>query len=90
MAHRTKNDLATVSSLLRLQARGLEDKTARQALESAIMRITVIADVHQGLKQTTDIATTVDMASYVEKLSQQLGGCQTAVDVFGVCEMPQT
>jgi len=73
MAHRTKNDLAMVTSLLRLQARSLDDKSARESLEAAIARINVISEVHQGLKQSSDNHTSVDMAVYIQGLCQQLG-----------------
>lgn len=47
--HRVKNNLQTISSLLRLQSRRLEDRTARVALLEAERRIRAIALVHEIL-----------------------------------------
>ena len=47
--HRVKNNLQTVSALLRLQARRVEDLKARGALDEAVRRISSIALVHETL-----------------------------------------
>jgi len=47
--HRVKNNLQTISSLLRLQSRRLEDRAARTALLEAERRIRAIALVHEIL-----------------------------------------
>ncbi len=47
--HRVKNNLQTISSLLRLQSRRLEDRNARVALLEAERRIRAIALVHEIL-----------------------------------------
>lgn len=52
--HRVKNNLQTVSALLRLQARRVTSDEARQALEQAQRRVAMIAIVHEGLSQTID------------------------------------
>lgn len=49
--HRVKNNLQTVSALLRLQARRMESDEARQGLEQAMRRVTTIATVHEALSQ---------------------------------------
>jgi two-component sensor histidine kinase len=49
--HRVKNNLQTISSLLRLQARRLESPEARNALEEAERRIRAIARVHEILSR---------------------------------------
>ncbi len=49
--HRVKNNLQTVASLLRLQARRLEAPEAREALAESVRRITSIALVHETLSQ---------------------------------------
>jgi two-component sensor histidine kinase len=73
LAHRIKNDLAAVGSLLRLQARSVDTGPSRDALESAIVRLNVIAQVHQRLRQTDSDLAVVDMAAYLEDLSRGLG-----------------
>ncbi|MDR2895397.1 MAG: PAS domain-containing sensor histidine kinase [Propionibacteriaceae bacterium] len=47
--HRVKNNLQTVSALLRLQARRMESTEARMALEEAMSRVQAIAVVHEML-----------------------------------------
>ena len=47
--HRVKNNLQTVSALLRLQSRRVEDLTAQDALNEAVRRISSIALVHETL-----------------------------------------
>lgn len=56
--HRVKNNLQTVASLLRIQARRTHSDEARDALSQAMRRVDAIAVVHdtlaQGLTQTVD------------------------------------
>ncbi len=47
--HRVKNNLQTVSSLLRIQGRRLESVEAKEAIEEAVRRIAAIAVVHERL-----------------------------------------
>jgi len=47
--HRVKNNLQTIASLLRLQARRLASDEAKQALEESVRRIRSIALVHETL-----------------------------------------
>jgi len=49
--HRVKNNLQTVSSLLRLQSRRVEATESREALEEAVRRVRSIALVHEMLAQ---------------------------------------
>ena len=52
--HRVKNNLQTISSLLRLQARRLHGEEARSALGESVRRIGAISVVHETLAQSTD------------------------------------
>ncbi|WP_353112030.1 histidine kinase N-terminal domain-containing protein [Microbacterium sp.] len=56
--HRVKNNLQTVASLLRIQARRTHSEEAREALTQAMRRVESIAVVHDtlasGLAQTVD------------------------------------
>ncbi len=47
--HRVKNNLQTISALLRLQGRRLESAEAKQAIEESVRRIRSIALVHETL-----------------------------------------
>jgi two-component sensor histidine kinase len=47
--HRVKNNLQTISSLLRLQGRRLESREAKAAVEESVRRIRSIALVHETL-----------------------------------------
>jgi two-component system, sensor histidine kinase PdtaS len=52
--HRVKNNLQTVSALLRLQARKTKSQEVKTELKEAQRRIQTIATVHEGLSQTVD------------------------------------
>jgi two-component system, sensor histidine kinase PdtaS len=73
--HRVKNNLQTVASLLRLQARG-DQVDARRALEDSVNRILAIAAVHEVLTERRD--ESVDLGDLLERLRamlvQGLGG----------------
>ncbi len=49
--HRVKNNLQTISSLLRLQARRLESDEAKAAVAESVRRIRTIALVHESLSR---------------------------------------
>lgn len=52
--HRVKNNLQTVSALLRLQGRRATNEETRAALAEAERRVATIATVHQALSQNVD------------------------------------
>lgn len=52
--HRVKNNLQTVSALIRLQARRSDSEEVRAALSEAERRVTTIATVHAALSQNAD------------------------------------
>src|SRR5215210_2342228 len=52
--HRVKNNLQTVASLLRLQARAAEGVDPRKALDDSVNRILAIAAVHEVLTERRD------------------------------------
>jgi two-component sensor histidine kinase/putative methionine-R-sulfoxide reductase with GAF domain len=67
--HRVKNNLQTVASLLRLQARA-PGADARKALDDSVNRILAIAAVHEVLTERRD--DDVDLAELVERLRATL------------------
>ncbi|QHC59442.1 PAS domain-containing sensor histidine kinase [Rathayibacter sp. VKM Ac-2760] len=62
--HRVKNNLQTVASLLRIQARRTHSDLAREALTQAMRRVAAIAVVHdtlsEGLAQNVDFDAVFD------------------------------
>jgi two-component sensor histidine kinase len=58
--HRVKNNLQTVSSLLRIQGRRLENPEAKAAIDESVRRIQAIATVHEMLANSggDDVAFT--------------------------------
>ena len=61
--HRVKNNLQTIASLLRLQARRLQSEEGRSALNESVLRIGTIALVHETLsEQPSDVAEFADVA----------------------------
>lgn len=69
--HRVKNNLAIVSSLLTLQANGLTDEKAIQALRKGQQRVQAMSLIHQRLYQTERV-TVVNMQEYLTDLSKSL------------------
>jgi two-component system, sensor histidine kinase PdtaS len=67
--HRVKNNLQTVASLLRLQARAPE-VDARRALTDSVNRILAIAAVHEVLTEHRE--DDVDLAELIERLRAML------------------
>lgn len=57
--HRVKNNLQTVSALLRMQSRRMDSQEGREGLRRAMRRVETIAMVHnslsQGLEDTVDV-----------------------------------
>jgi two-component system, sensor histidine kinase PdtaS len=58
--HRVKNNLQTVASLLRLQARAAHDVDPRRALDESVNRILAIAAVHEVLTERRDDEVELD------------------------------
>jgi two-component sensor histidine kinase len=69
--HRVKNNLQTISSLLRLQGRRLESPEARAALEESVRRIRSIALVHETL--SAGASQEVDLGEIVRQLARMVG-----------------
>jgi two-component sensor histidine kinase/putative methionine-R-sulfoxide reductase with GAF domain len=67
--HRVKNNLQTVASLLRLQARA-QDTNPRKALEDSVHRILAIAAVHEVLTEQRE--EVVDLGDLLERLRAML------------------
>ena len=68
--HRVKNNLQTVASLLRLQARSSDAIDPREALEHSVNRILAIAAVHELLTEQHE--GDVDLADLIGRLRAML------------------
>ena len=76
--HRVKNNLQTVSALLRLQSRRIEDPAAAAALDEAVRRIASIALVHETLSNSTETTVAFDevltsLVTHALELSPRMG-----------------
>lgn len=69
--HRVKNNLQTVSSLLSLQARGIEDEKVKSLIKSSQNRVISMAMVHEMLYMRDDISK-IEYKSYVHELGEYL------------------
>ena len=82
--HRVKNNLQTVASLLRLQARS-EHEDPRKALEDSVNRILAIAAVHEVLTEQRD--EEVELGELLDRLRSMLvQGLATGKDVHAELE----
>jgi len=88
--HRVKNNLQTVASLLRLQARDAETTDPREALEHSVNRILAIAAVHELLTERRD--EEVDIADLIGRLRamlvQGVGGGKEVTAELEPVELP--
>ena len=71
LAHRTRNDLMMISSVLNLQAMRQNDPHAREALESAVSRVRVIAEAQERLR-TSGKHGEVEVGAYLRALGHGL------------------
>jgi len=69
--HRVKNNLQTVSSLLSLQSRSIEDKKMKSIIKSSQNRVISMAMVHEMLYMRDDLSK-IEYKSYVQELSEFL------------------
>ena len=69
--HRVKNNLQVVSSLLRLQARQIQNDQSLEMFRDSQNRIKSMALIHEKLYNTQDLAR-IDFSKYVSKLGAYL------------------
>lgn len=91
MHHRVKNNFQTISSLLDLQSKEIDDVKTLETINDGKERIRAMALIHQKLYQDDKIST-LDFQDYTEKLTSQivntysLGKVETEVDAAN-CEL---
>ncbi len=71
--HRVKNSFSLIAGILRLQARGTDDGSVRDALQAATNRIETLAKVHEQLHLDAS-AGTIRARPYLHSLLQGLAG----------------
>ncbi|MEZ5582777.1 MAG: PAS domain S-box protein [Candidatus Competibacteraceae bacterium] len=71
--HRVKNNLQVISSLLDLQAASVADDAVAQLFQESQQRVRSMALIHEGLYQSTDLAS-INFADYVQTLTHILMG----------------
>jgi PAS domain S-box-containing protein len=89
--HRVKNNLTMIGSLLRLQARTINDPAVSTKLEAMLERVDALATVHRRLYQSDDVSK-FDVGAFVVNLVSDVVGAsgrddihvQTDVDVIDV------
>jgi len=69
--HRVKNNLQTIASLLRIQARRSASGEAAHALEEAVERVTSMAVVHEMLAESAE--ESVDLSTAVRTVVDMVG-----------------
>ena len=69
--HRVKNNLQIISSLLRLQARHIQDRRILNLFQDSQSRIRAMAIIHENLYQSTDLAN-IKTYDYVKKITSNL------------------
>ncbi|HVA74158.1 MAG TPA: sensor histidine kinase [Acidimicrobiales bacterium] len=80
--HRVKNNLQTISSLLRIQSRRVPTGEARHALEESERRVRSIAVVHEILsRDTTDEVDFNDILPSLVRMAEDLGSTERPVKI---------
>jgi len=69
--HRVKNNLQIVTSLLRIQARFIQDRKAKQAFKESQSRIYSMSLVHEKLYKSQDYAN-IDLGLYIQNFVTHL------------------
>ena len=70
--HRVKNNLQTVSSLLSLQSRTIEDDKISTIIKSSQNRVVSMAMVHEMLYKRDDYLSKIELKPYVQELCEYL------------------
>ncbi|HWE57775.1 MAG TPA: sensor histidine kinase [Acidimicrobiales bacterium] len=80
--HRVKNNLQTISSLLRIQSRRMAQGEARHALEESERRVRSIAVVHEILsRDTTDEVDFNDILPSLVRMAEDMGSTDAPVRI---------
>lgn len=78
--HRVKNNLTMIGSLLRLQARTIDDPKVSTKLEAMLERVDALATVHRRLYQSDDV-TKFDVGAFAVNLVSDVVGASGRDDI---------
>ncbi|WP_242098008.1 PAS domain-containing protein [Sphingomonas sp. CROZ-RG-20F-R02-07] len=78
--HRVKNNLTMIGSLLRLQARTIDDPVITAKLDAMLERVDALSTVHRRLYQSSDI-TRFDIGAFTANLVTDVIGSSGRTDV---------
>ncbi len=70
--HRVKNNLQIISGLLSIQSIGITDSAARDAINISRSRVRSMSLLHQNLYREDEKVTSVEMPSYISRLSKEV------------------
>lgn len=70
--HRVKNNLQIISGLLSIQSMGIKDAAARDAINISRSRVRSMSLLHQNLYREDEKVTSVEMPSYISRLSKEV------------------
>lgn len=73
LAHRTKNDLATISAAITLQSNASPEPAVKEALAQANARVMIVASAQDRLRADFGDDARLDLAGYVDRLCRGLG-----------------
>lgn len=82
--HRVKNNLQSVVSLLRIQARRCASKEARKALTESVYRIMAIARTHEILSK--ELADNISLGSVLASIIDNMRRCYIELDHITIKE----
>jgi len=85
MNHRVKNSLSIVASVLRLQARELDETDFKPHLEEAARRVAAIARAHDQLYYTSDVER-LDVGKYIDAVCKDLDVTFARCEIFTEAE----
>lgn len=84
--HRVKNNLTMIGSLLRLQARTIDDPNVSAKLEAMLERVDALATVHRRLYQSDDVSK-FDVGAFTANLVSDVVGASGRDDIVIVADV---
>lgn len=82
--HRVKNNLQTVSSLLSIQSRGVDDENTKKLLKNSQRRVLTMAMIHEMLYKKDEHVEHVPLAPYLQELSESLIASSNAKNTLDI------